>query len=125
MLLVQQAAAELLALLCCKDSQLCRLLVTKHGLTALTSMLPDPPPAPASALGQQQQQQQQEEEGPCRQQGGDEVGTSSNPASSSSKAGVVPPLALGGDAGGAGSGHVPQSPHQVSLAHRDTASATG
>jgi hypothetical protein len=28
---------------------------------------------------------------------------------------VVPPLALGGDAGVAANGHVPRSPHQVGL----------
>jgi hypothetical protein len=68
--LVQQAAADLLALLCATDSQTCQLLLDGNGLTALTSMMPDPPPAAAAAssagtvadLAPLQQQPQQHEE---------------------------------------------------------------
>lgn len=119
-LLIQQAAAELLALLCSTDSQTCQLLIADNGLNALASMMPEPPTVPGADSNPRQPEQAADNS---------TNGSSSNssnaaprPASTDgkTKAGGVPPLVLGGDADSTGGGAVPPSPRrQVGGVHKN------
>lgn len=116
--LVQQAAADLLSLLCATDSQTSQLLLRGNGLTALTLMMPDPPPAagtvdsePESAPPQQPQQQADSGTSssvPCHAAQGDDR------AGGARVAAAVPALSLtaDADADSAGGGVGPQSPRR-------------
>jgi hypothetical protein len=95
--LIQQAAAELLAVLCSTDTQVCQVLLEANGMSALLTMLPDPPLAPGAESQAAPEQQLLEGSGVSSSGGTPAAAVA---ADGGGKASAVPPLALGGDAAG-------------------------
>jgi hypothetical protein len=113
-LLIQQAAAELLALLCATDSQACQLLVSGNGLNALASMMPNAPAVPGADPSPHQPEQAENNNINSSSSIGDSGSAAPRPASTDckTKAGGVPFLVLGGDADSAGGAAAQQSPRR-------------
>lgn len=108
--LIQQAAANLLALLCATDSQTCHLLVTDNGLTALASMMPDPPPP--TGTDPTPQQAQPADASSSSGSGSGSAGATGDGQRAADKAGAVPALSLVAAAEDTTAGATVQSPRR-------------
>jgi hypothetical protein len=111
-LLIQQAAAELLALLCATDCQTCQLLVAENGLNALASMMPAPPAVPGADYRPDQPEQADNSINNSSSSSTTTAAPQHANTDSQTKSGGVPPLVFGGDADSTGGAAAQQSPHR-------------